>query len=234
MFIKTITDYLKEKANSTIIISLIIFYALCNCRWIFASLFTDQNLIMEKYGLLKHEYICQNFPELNPDNFWFWFCNLMPFALTYIYVWWIPKLIINPAYKKQINYATERREMKLNAEMKLRKLDGEAIKIESKNTEAILELENKKDALNEKNPQRALDEEYKAFQANRNWTAALSKLRDITYGNASNVKADHNAEVLMLLDVNELTRSTGLMDESITITEKGKAFLKRALEDELL
>lgn len=89
MFAKTITEYLKEKANSTVVIPFIVFYIICNCRWIFASIFTDQSLIFEKYGLLKNEYIYNNFLELHPDNILFWVCFVIaPCILTYIYVWW--------------------------------------------------------------------------------------------------------------------------------------------------
>lgn len=235
MFIKSLTDYLKERANSTVLISLFFFYVLCNCRWIFASLFTDQNLIFEKCGLLKNEYIYQNFVELHPDNFWFWFCIIMPFFLTYMYIWWAPKIAINPAYKRQIIFKNERRKFKIDEENKLLSLKNDSIKEESKTTEAMIQLENKKNQLNDMNPEKLLDEEYRLFQENQDWVAALSDLRDIVYGNYGYVVDDKkDSSVLMLLDVNGLIDYVDVLNDSITVTEKGKAFLKRALEEKLL
>lgn len=225
---KLFAEYLKEKANSTIIISLILFYGLCNCRWIFTSLFTDQNLIFEKYNMLKNEYIYEKFQELHPDNPWFWICTITPFILTYLYVWWAPKLIINPAYKQQVHYATERRGYKIKEENALLSLQHDTIKRESKNTEELIQLESKKEELNRTNPSRMLDEEYQAFKQNKNWTIALNELRMIIYGNYGNVPNDSNAELLMLLDINELIEPGGLNTGQIYITEKGKEFLKRA------
>lgn len=234
MFIKTLTDYLKEKANSTILISFAIFYVICNNRWIFASIFTDQNLIFEKYHLLKNEYIYQSFPELHLDNFLFWFCIIMPFILTYIYVWWVPRTIINPAFKRQTKDKNARRKIKIEEENKLSSLTNTYIKAESENTEAMIALEEKRKELNEKNPEKLLDEEYRLFQNNANWAVALSALRDIVYGNYGLVGSERNPEILMLLDVNDLVESSDMMSDQIELTEKGRAFLKRALEEKLL
>jgi hypothetical protein len=233
MFIKPLTDYLKERANSTVLISLFFFFVLCNCRWIFASLFTNQDLIFEKYRLLKNEYIYQNFEELHPGSFLFWFSTIMPFILTYLYVWWVPKFFINPAYKKQIIYKNERRKFKIEEENKLLSLKSDSIKEESKNTEAMIQLESKRNELNDMNPEKILDEEYRLFQKNRDWAVALSYLRDIVYGNYGYViGGKKDSSILMLLDVNELVEY--ISNDSIVATEKGKAFLKRALEENLL
>ena len=230
MFIKSLTDYLKERSNSTVLISLSFFYCLCNCRWIFTSLFTDQNFIYEKYGLLKNEYIYQNYAELHPDNFWFWFCMITPIILTYLYVWWAPKFVFNPAYKKQIIYKYERQKIRVEQENKLLSLKNDAIKEESKNAEAMIQLEDKKNKLNNINPEKLMDEEYRLFQENRDWVAALSDLRDIVYGNYGYVIGDKkDSSILMLLDVNGLIEY--MSNDSIDVTEKGKAFLKRALKD---
>lgn len=234
MFLKTIADYLKEKASSTIVFSYVVFYILCNCRWIFASLFTDQNLIFEKYHLLKNEYIYQYFPELHPDNPLFWFCNLLPFLLTYLYIWWAPRIIHNPAYKKQLQYKNERRSFKLKEETKLLSLEKNVIKTEASNTDALIELENKKDELKEKNPEQLLDEEYNQFKSNSNWAIALNELCDIVYKNYGNITQDAYPELLMLLDVNGLTEPGGLNGELIEITDKGKEFLRRALNENQL
>ena len=234
MFINILTDYLKEKASSTILFSLFFFYILCNSRWIFTAFFTDQNLVFEKYGLLKNEYIYQNYVELHFDSFWFWFCTIIaPFVLTYLYVWWIPKIVINPAFKRQLKYQNERRKFKIEEENKLLNLKNNTIKEEAKNTDAMIELEDKKNKLNKTNPEVLLDEEYRTFQSNQNWVVALNELQNIVYGNHGNIVGERKPDILTLLDVNGLIDSSGVMDDSIYITEKGKAFLKRALADNL-
>ncbi len=228
MIVKEITDYLKEKTHSTAIVSLIFFYVLCNCRWIFASLFTDQALVFEKYGLLKNEYIFQYFIELHPDSIMFWICSIFaPIILTIIYIWCVPRVFINPAYKRQLLYQNERRIFKIEEEKKI-------ANIENSVADAKIELEEKKNILSEKNPGIVLDEEYSSFQSNRNWIIALNELKRIMYEQHGVIEDDSNADLLMMLDVNGLIEPMGVMDESINITEKGKWFLRKASEEQLL
>lgn len=233
MFVKTVTDYLKEKSSSTILLSFIVFYVLCNCRWIFSSLFVDQALIVDKYNLLKGEYIYEYFIELHPDSFWFYFCSLMPFLLTYLYIWWVPKFVINPAFKRQLKYKNERRCILLTEENKISVLRSELLKNESINTDAMIKLEDKKNKLNEKNPDVLLKDEYDLFKNNKEWIFALLTLQDVVYKNYGDISS-RDPKIIMLLDVNGLTVLEDDIHGTISITEKGKFFLKKAMEENVL
>lgn len=228
MIVKEITEYLKEKTNSTVIVSLVLFYMLCNCRWIFASLFTDQALVFEKYGLLKNEYIYQHFIELHPDNVLFWVCSIIaPIALTYLYIWWAPKILINPAYKKQLQYSNERRLMKLQAERKVLEAKGDTIKQESKNADDLIKLEDKKKALAENNPELEFDDAFDQFISSRENLNALVGLIDLMYQHSGYLTTDVDPDQRMIWDINGLTRASDSSKGILDITEKGKAFLKR-------
>ena len=107
-------------------------------------------------------------------------------------------------------------------------------KIEESVADAKIELEEKKSVLGEKNPGIVLDEAYSSFQLNRNWIIALNELKRIMYEQHGIIDDDNDSDLLMMLDINGLIEPMGAMDESISITEKGKWFLKRASEEQLL
>jgi len=182
---------------------------------------------MEKYNLLKNEYIYQNYPELNPANFWFWFCNIMPFILTYIYIWWAPKFVINPAFKKQALYANERRRYKLELENKLLSIKQDTIKRESQNTEQLIKLENKKKELQEVNPEHEFDAEFDNFIASGVNINALEALKNTIYKDSGYISHTTNPNYRMIWDVNGLTRQSAKNAGVVEITDKGKEFLKR-------
>lgn len=72
---------------------------------------------MEKYGILKNEYVRKYFFGIGQDNFANWFFGIViPAVLTIFYVWVLPKILINPSYRREIKYKVDRKEMKMKEE----------------------------------------------------------------------------------------------------------------------
>lgn len=137
----------------------------------------------------------------------------------------MPKLIINRAYKKQINDKVEREIIKEEAQQKLIKEQKETTKeeIAIKKEQVKLAEENRK--LEDKTSEKIWEKEYEEFIKAANRKTALSQLISTIY--VSNGTIWNNiisGENLMLCDVNGLAN---VNEDKCSITDKGKYFLRR-------
>ena len=225
---KELFEYLNKKASSTIIIVFVAFWVICHAQGFATIFFTDQNLIFQKYGLLKNEYLRQYFFG-NICDVDFWVRAIMPFFLTWFYIWIMPKLIINRAYKKQINDKVDREIIKEEAQQKLIKKQKETTKeeIAIKKEQVKLAEENKK--LENKTPERIWDKEYEEFTEIPDYSDILSQLQDVIYKHQGFIRGSYanvyiTSEALMACDTNSLITIDG---NTCLISDKGRYFLKR-------
>lgn len=223
---KELFEYLNKKASSTLIFVFIVFWIICHSQGFATMFFTDQNLIYQKYDMLKNEYLNQYFFG-NICDYDFWVRTLLPFFLTWFYIWVMPKLIINRAYKKQINDKIDREIIKEEAQQKLIKEQKETTKeeIAIKKEQVKLAEENKK--LEDKSPEKIWGKEYEEFTKKENYDFVLSQLKNVIYGHQGYIRSDRiTSENLMFCDTNGLINING-NTSTCSITDKGKYFLKQ-------
>lgn len=236
-----IIEFLKKRATSTFLVSYTIFWLVYHWEG-FATLFaTSQEYIMSQYGILKNEYLAKYFFGLIRLEDWDWgifiwktLGYLIPAVLAYVYVWWLPKWVLNPSYKKEANYKIDRRIIKNEAEKRLN--ESETQKVESKI--GLLQKQEEAKAIDpEEEWQASLNEcrsHNGALLAN-----ALTTLKEVVYDNSGRLSdrdSGHDimdSDELMLCDTYELikferNKDTGRLNGSISLTDKGKFFLKRA------
>lgn len=225
---KELFEYLNKKASSTLILVFVISWIICHSQGFAAMFFTDQDLIFRKYGMLKNEYLNQYFFG-NFCDYDFWIRTLLPFFLTWFYIWVMPKLIINRAYKKQINDRVDREIIKEEAQQRLIKEQKETTKeeIAIKKEQVKLAEENKK--LENKTPGKIWDNEYEDFTKIPDYSDILSQLQDTIYQHHGSIRDGYSnivhmtSKALMICDTNNLITISG---NTCSITDKGKHFLK--------
>ncbi len=222
---KELFEYLNKKASSTIIFVFAVFWVMCHFQGFTAMIFTDQDLIFQKYGLLKNEYL-QKYFFVNFCDLCFWIRNVLPFFLTWFYIWIMPKIVINRAYERQINYKVDRAIIKEQAQQRLIKERNETTKeeISSKKEQIRLAEENKK---LENRTEEIWNREYNEFIKIPNYDDILSKLRYVIYERQGAIVDGYGAnniasEYLMVFDTNDLITINGKI---CSITDKGKFFL---------
>ncbi|MBR3143734.1 hypothetical protein IKF12_00825 [Candidatus Saccharibacteria bacterium] len=222
--VKEVLEFLNKKSYSTVIVVFAVFWVLCHSQGFAAMLFTDQDLIFQKLGLLKNEYL-QKYFFGNVCDYDFWIRALLPFILTWLYVWKIPKWIINRAYEKQINYKVDRDLIKERAQQRLIKERRQTTKEEvavAKEQNKLVE-ENKK--LEDNAPEKMWEREYEEFTKIENYKIVLAQLRYVIYENQGFIRHERiSSESLMVCDTNGLIN---MSDGKCSITDKGKYFLKR-------
>ena len=231
---KELFEYLNKKSYSTLIFVFIVFWIICHSQGFATMFFTDQDLIFQKYGMLKNEYLNQFFFG-NFCDYDFWIRALLPFFLTAFYIWAMPWLIINRAYKKQVNDRVDREIIKEEAQQKLIKKQKATTKEESalKKEQVKLAEENKK--LENKTPEVIWDEEYKEFTKKYDYRDILSRLRDVIYQHQGFIYGYNTeyitSESLMACDTNNLI-TMNMNTKTCSITDKGRYFLRRFSSEE--
>jgi len=226
---KELFEYLNKKASSTLIFVFVVFWIICHSQGFTTMFFTDQNLIFEKYGMLKNEYLNQYFFG-NFHDYEFWIRALLPFLLTAFYIWAMPQLIINRAYKKQINDRVAREIIKAEAQKKLIEKQKETAKEEIAATKEQVKLAKENKKLENETPEKVWDKEYEEFTKISNYGNILYQLQDSIYQHQGAIRNYHDddvymtSEVLMVCDTNNLITING---DRCLITDKGRYFLRR-------
>lgn len=232
-----IIEFLKKRATSTFLVSYAAFWLMYHWEG-FATLFaTSQDYIMSQYGMLKNEYLAKYFFGLIRLEDWDWgiffwkaLGYIIPAVLAYVYVWWLPKWVLNPSYKKEINYKIDRRIIKNDAEKRLN--ESETQRVESK-----IELLQKQEEVHDIKPDDDWGLEFeKCKTLNRELCLnSLEGLKEVIYSCSGWLTYDNNkgmsSDELMFCDTYDLIEFEDDNKNRISITDKGKFFLKRASWD---
>ena len=229
-----IFEYVRKRAVSTILVSYTVFWAIFHWQGIYTTIFVNQDIIYGKYGSLKNEYVNKYFFGFNWSNIltihnleillgW-----IIPAGLAYFYIWWLPRLVINPAYKREINYKKDRELEKLKAEKKRQDEERKLIEKQTATEEAKIELANKKAEVSERNPVIGWQEEYREFILNEDAVSSFDELLEIVYSRRSfDIDRDIDKirpESLLLVDIWGLTKIVN--NNRINLTDKGKYFAR--------
>ena len=214
-----IFEYVRKRAVSTILVSYTVFWAIFHWQGIYTTIFVNQDIIYGKYGSLKNEYVNKYFFGFNWSNIltihnleillgW-----IIPAGLAYFYIWWLPRLVINPAYKREINYKKDRELEKLKAEKKRQDEERKLIEKQTATEEAKIELANKKAEVSERNPVIGWQEEYREFILNEDAVSSFDELLEIVYSRRS-------------FDIDRDIDKKIVNNNRINLTDKGKYFAR--------
>lgn len=236
-----IFEYVRKRAVSTILASYTVFWAIFHWQGIYATIFVDQGIIYKQHGLLKNEYVNKYFFGLDWSNIvtihnleillsW-----VIPAALAYFYVWWLPKFVINPSYKKESIYKEQRKIEKIRSEKRIQDEEKKLIEKQTIAEEAKIELANKKAEISKKDPTTAWSEQYyREFIINSKNVSSLDSLLDRVYKHGGRIESRNiRGERTSGMSPDELLRvdMLGLAtiedgNQSVRLTDKGKYFTK--------
>ena len=227
---EAILEYARKRAVSTILVSYTVFWAIFHWQGIYVTIFVNQDIIYGKYGLLKNEYVNKYFFGFDWSNIltihnleillgW-----IIPVVLAYLYIWWMPKLIINPAYKKEINYKEQRRVEKIKSEKRIQDEEKKLIEKQTATEEAKIELADKK-----AEAPAGWERDYQDFITNYKAVSSFDELLRIVYNRNSIGQTESVAKIdpdsLMIVEAFDLIDATE--SNRIRLTEKGKYFARR-------
>lgn len=236
-------EYIKQRSVSTYLVSYTVFWAIYHWEGVYTTLFTSQDFIMDRYGLLKNEYVHRFFFGILQDNFWSWIGGIIvPGVLAFIYVYFLPKILINPLYKKEIKYKVDREEMKIKEEKRLVVEERKKVEEQVRGTDARIELDKKRVEIEKIDPEVKWERDYRGSVDDNAGVVfgALTELRTVIYTFDGYIEDGEGKRIisedsLMFCDVNELIKiSHNQFDRSnVILTEKGKYFLKEFAKEQI-
>ncbi len=227
---EAILEYARKRTVSTILVSYTVFWAIFHWQGIYVTIFVNQDIIYGKYGLLKNEYVNKYFFRFDWSNIltihnleillgW-----IVPVVLAYLYIWWMPKLIINPAYKKETVYKEQRRVEKIKSEKRIQDEEKKLIEKQTATEEAKIELADKKAEV-----PAGWERDYQDFIANEKAVLSFDELLRIVYNRDSigvtESVAKMKSDSLMIVEAFDLIDATE--SNRIRLTDKGKYFARR-------
>lgn len=238
---EAIFEYARKRVVSTILVSYAVFWAIFHWQGIYTTIFVNQDIIYGKYGLLKNEYVNKYFFGFNWSNI----CTahnleillswIIPAALAYFYIWWLPKLVINPAYKREIGYKEQRRIEKIKSERRIQDEERKLIEKQTVAEDARIELAKKKAEASKKDPTIAWRDQYNnEFITDGKAVSSLDSLLDRVYSHGGKINTlDVYGEKTGGMSSDELLRVDVLglatiedNGTSVRLTDKGKYFTK--------
>lgn len=231
-FINSIGKWFKEKTTSPLYGIFIFSVILWNWKFFYVLFWQGEG----KLSVPKIEYIQTTI--LNHQNFWqhlFHFLAL-PLISTYVLIWWLP-IVSNWAHKKHIEFFYKRKQIFDEETLKYENKKGEILSSisEVKKKQAVAKEEIKKNISEE---ERWLDD-YNIFiksQPNHR----LDLIKNVIYSNGGSVYKWSGSQDVRLIDSDTLAvaHTNNLISiegegtgEKIRLSDKGKFFLAKFLED---
>ena len=219
----SLAQTIKRRVSNPILGTFSVFYILSHWNFFVILFFVNEDKILFKTGLLKNQYLIQTFFNYKSINDWA--LLVLPFLLTYAYIWILPKYILIPALKKEEDYRAAKKIIRIENDIKIRLKENELEERDLKKLEIQLQKVKEERAIEkldfDKNPTDEWVKEYEKFE-NLEYFYKFDLLIESIYRNngyLTNVPRD----LIAYSDANKLI---DILDNKAKLTEKGKFFLK--------
>jgi len=229
-----VNEYLAGRAKTRLYGVYVIWTLLLHVPLIFSALFIDQNLIYEKTGLLKGEYLYDKFNMSSPNFIWEEIAKFVLAAvLTWLTIWILPRVLVARSYSREIqdeyNLRAKKVDYQFELEDKRKRLTDRQLQIVE--TQTKVQSEQKSIV----NSEKALwGEEYKQF-TNTTAYKYFSDIIESLYEHSGRIRHPNyndkgitfyiNTDTLAYSSTNDLIEIDPAT-ERISITDKGKFFIK--------
>lgn len=276
-FWKSCAEAVTKRTNTGLLGTYTFFWTAYHWQGFYATFFVPSSLIYQKYGLLKNEYVFSKFfgSKLShvriPGGQWHIYLPnphilwglALPAILTYLYIWWLPKLVLIHAFTSEQEHKFAKKKIRLTLEQKLLEFEDEitnkktaviekksgvleaevafaekeaeaAIAVAKKEAEAaqtVAKKEKKAASLPDEIWSKDYDEaknnvEFKNFNMIINAVYQYSGNTKQYYEDSSWTGVVLSGRLLAFADSNGLINLDNKTDK-ITLTDKGKYFVKR-------
>lgn len=232
----SIVEAIKKRTASATLGTYFFFWCAYHWQGLYVTFFVNQDLIFKtQNGLLKNEYVDQYFFGWSGWNdFDFYLGIVIPGMLTYLFIWWLPHILLK-MYRKEQWFKIEKRIIRIEQEKKIQEDRKELAK---ETTEAIQEevkTARAKKSAAKIDPKLLWDEEIVSLKKSKQY----EKLRDVficyyRYGGERRVEGTYksmpefelNADSLRIADTYSLVTMSS-NGKVIALNEKGKYFASK-------
>lgn len=202
----------------------IISWLLVNWSLVYAALFINQEILFDKTGLLRTEYVTLFIPNVSSTDFWLQFI-IGPIALSIIAIFFAPygtRVFYRQSVRNRVALKViELQELRQERKEEVALAKDETALIKSELDRAKIEREAARE-----NPEVLWEQEFKKFLKNLPEVFKLPDLQQYAYANT--YLSDSQKQRLAYLHL------IGLINfydpHHVELTEKGKFFLRRYIE----
>ena len=155
----------------------------------------------------------------------------IPFILTYLVIWKFPKWFLLSGYTEEEKYKTDKSLVKLKEAVKIKKEEAKLEEENAKELKALAEKKQSEKIIEDTDPTIKWEKEYQALKRRNNFYQ-FQQIYDIIYNNGGSVYGNQlyiaAKPLIAYLDNTNIVNFDG---SNIELTEKGKYFMKRFLEE---
>ncbi|HSX29795.1 MAG TPA: hypothetical protein VLE73_04530 [Candidatus Saccharimonadales bacterium] len=227
----SIAEAIRKRVVSAALGTYFFFWAAFHWQGIYTTLFTGEDKIYDKFGLLKNEYV--------NTYFFGWHgwssvpAYLLPLLLTIVFIWPVPKYVLIHAYRQEQRHKVDKRRVKIEEEEKI-EIKKERLALQAQRTlEAEINTAKKEQQAAKQDPRIVWQKEYNAFAKN-GLVHFLGEIAESVYKHGGRVTTYYDKDLgrrvgidlpkdgIAVAHTNDLVQVEG---ERIGLTEKGKFFL---------
>ncbi len=225
--LNSLTETVKNRLTNSLYGTFFISWLVFHWNFVFSVLALDDDKIMQLSGLLKNEYLINRYFNIHDIDFWVsW---VMPFILTYIIIWKLPKWVLLKAYNKTEIYEVEKQLIKISQSRMLEQEEAKLQEQTAKKVTAVAKqaLEQKK--IKDIDPTISWNSDYYKFKSlgySLKYSEFLTKLYS-----GNQYLHQFNSDDISYFDVLGLIKLTQNQIEGLT--DKGKHFSLKIKEYKL-
>lgn len=226
-----------DRAKSRVYMTYILWVLIIFSPIVFIGLFVDQNILYQSKGLLRNEYIALNYINLREWWGWVYFVGGLFVAgvMTRLTIWDFPRWFVNRAFSKEIGYSIDRDITRMQKNQKLEDEKKKLANKELETTKTQAELVEQKEKLERKEGD-AWRRDYRRF-SDTDAYKMFGMVKDCLYAHDGRIIVKNGlgerifelpSGIVAYLDSNSVAI---VKDGKISLTDKGKYFMKRYLDD---
>lgn len=237
--IDSIKEAIKKRMVTPVYGTFITFWAIFHWRALYSTFFMSEDYIFKATGLLRDQYIANLF--WNSEKIFTSLLNwIAPLILTWVTIWFAPKYILIPAFKKEEEYRIEKIKTRLESQEKITQEETKLTKKETEKLKAVERKITKEEQIKSKDPRTMWNEEYEKFKGTNNFNSFYLIIESLykhggrvewytpgsSYGTSvpRDLLAYAHSNELIELDVDKNNNTV------IKLTEKGKFFIAKINE----
>ena len=232
---QSIAEAIRKRAASSTLGTYLFFWSVLHWEGIYTTLFTSQELIFDKYNVLKNEYVGQYF--FGWHGWSTVIAYVLPIALTVLFIWIIPRYILLHAYRQEQRHKVDKWRVRYEEEERLEEARKDLAIQQKQAAEAEVDASQAIRKASKTDPSILWEREMTEFLKIEKAISTLSALKVTIYEDnghltgyesygdwidASGIPVDE----LALADTNDLI-TFDKSNQTIELTKKGKFFLSR-------
>ncbi len=231
--IDSITKWVKERSTSPMYGTFIFSVILWNWKFFYVLFWQEE----EKLSLPRIEYVQQNFLNSQTWPIHITFFCVLPLVSTYIIIWWLP-LLNNWVHKKHLSFYYSKKSIIDSARLDYEKKQEKNLKLISLVKKE--QVEARKEINKNVSQEDRLILDFEEFKKMKSYHEVMKQIKDAIYDNNGRLMlwngvvdvAAVTSDNLAVADSKKIVILSGVGDgRKIELTEKGKFFMEKYLED---